>query len=298
MDWADRFAKVRRWSRGGERAAHKPLLLMYALGHFQRHGNSPILYSEAEAHLARLLAEFGPPRPRPSTPAYPFHHLTSDGLWAVSTTGGGGSPGASPSALRGQQAAGRFVPDLARSLRTDPRLLPQLAHVVLDTNFEPSLHSDICAAVGLDLEEAETAAGGVGERGRRDPDFPRIVLMAYEYRCAFCDYDGALDNGSTPGLEAAHVRWWTHGGPNDVDNGMCLCAIHHKLFDKGVLGITDQHLITVSQHFTGRSRAAVLLVHDLSGRLASPPMKGYPSVSADHAAWHAREVFRAPARAA
>lgn len=72
MEWADRFAKVRRWSRGGERAPHKPLLLLYALGHFQRQGEAPILFSEAEENLARLLAEFGPPRP--TTPAYPFHY--------------------------------------------------------------------------------------------------------------------------------------------------------------------------------------------------------------------------------
>lgn len=138
----------------------------------------------------------------------------------------------------------------------------------------------------------------MGGRRRRDPSFARLVLMAYEYKCAFCDYDGALDNGSTPGLEAAHVRWWTHGGPNGIENGLCLCSIHHKLFDKGVLGITGQHLITVSQHFTGRSKAAERLVHELNGSQASHPLKGYSTVSADHAAWHAREVFRAPARTA
>ena len=289
---------MRRWSRGGERAAHKPLLLLYALGHFQRNAGAPILFSEAEENLARLLAEFGPPRK--TTPAYPFHHLTSDGLWTVTTADGGASPGASPAALRRQGASGQFIPDLASSLRADPGLLPRLARVVLDTNFEPSLHADICAAIGLDLEEAESEAAGQGEdeRRRRDPEFPRLVLMAYEYRCAFCEFDGALDNGSAPGLEAAHVRWWTHGGPNDIDNGLCLCSIHHKLFDKGVLGVTGDHVITVSQHFTARSRAAQSLVYDLSGKQVSRPMRGYAVVAAEHAGWHAREVFRAPARAA
>ncbi len=296
MDWADRFAGVRRWSRGGERAAHKPLLLLYALGQFQRQADEPILFSQAEENLARLLAEFGPPRR--TTPAYPFHYLTSDGLWTVSTADGGASPGPSPSALRRQEAAGRFTPELARSLRADPGLLPRLARVVLDTNFEPSLHADICAAIGLDLEAAETQAAGEAERRRRDPEFPRLVLMAYEYKCAFCEFDGALDNGSAPGLEAAHVRWWTHGGPNDIDNGLCLCSIHHKLFDKGVLGVTGEQVITVSQHFTARSHAAQHLVYDLSGKRVIRPMRGYPAVAANHAAWHAREVFRAPARTA
>jgi putative restriction endonuclease len=47
MDWAERFTKLRRWARGDERAAHKPLLLLYALGEFQRNGDTPILYSQA-----------------------------------------------------------------------------------------------------------------------------------------------------------------------------------------------------------------------------------------------------------
>lgn len=294
MDWADRFARLRQWKRGGERAPHKPLLLLYALGHFQRHGDAPIAFSEAEGHLGALLREFGPPRP--TSAAYPFHHLTSDAVWQVTTAGHGGSPGASPAALRRLQAAGRLVPDLAQSLHTDPQLLPQLAHILLDTNFESSLHEDICAAVGLDLEQAETAPARP-ERARRDPEFARTVLMAYEYRCAFCGYDGFLD-GSAPGLEAAHVRWWTHGGPNEVANGLCLCSIHHKLFDKGVLGLTDQQRITVSARFVGRSKTAQTMVLSLNDAEMSPPMKGFPAVAVPYIAWHCKEVFRSPARAA
>lgn len=295
MDWAERVTKLRRWARGGERAPHKPLLLLYALAHFQRHGNTPITFTEAEAPLGRLLKEFGPPRP--TSPAYPFHHLTTDGLWTVTTTAGAGSPGASPAALRSQHAAGQLDPGLARALTGQPRLLSQLARIILDTNFEPSLHDDICAAIGLDLEDAETETAVAGPRRGRDPQFRRSVLVAYEYRCAFCGYDGLLD-GTIAGLEAAHVRWWTHGGPDDVANGLCLCSIHHKLFDKGVLGITSEHRVTVSVHFIGRSKAAELLVISLSDRQITLPMKGFSPVAAPHAVWHAREVFRAPARAA
>jgi putative restriction endonuclease len=199
--------------------------------------------------------------------------------------------------LRAQHAVGQLAADLARSLHAQPQLLPQLAHVILDANFEPSLHEDICAEAGLDLEAADSGTLREGTPRRRDPDFRRAILMAYEYRCAFCGFDGFLD-GSMVGLEAAHVRWWTHGGPNEVDNGLCLCSIHHKLFDKGVLGITSQHMITVSARFVGRSPAAQLLVASLSGQGVSTPQKGFPVIATPHAAWHAREVFREPARAA
>src|SRR5215831_13567982 len=175
MDWAERVMRLRQWTRRGERAPHKPLLLLYALGHFQRHGDTPIIFSEAEGQLAQLLKEFGPPRR--TSPAYPFHHLTSDRLWVVTTATGGDSPGASVTALRSRQAVGRLAPELARSLDTQPQLLPQLAHIVLDTNFEPSLHEDICAAVGLDLEQAETEPVAVDPHRRRDPEFRRNVLV-------------------------------------------------------------------------------------------------------------------------
>lgn len=298
MDWAERVANLHQWRRGGERAPHKPLLLLYALAQYQRHGDQSILYSEAEKRLSDLLSEFGPPRK--SSPAYPFHHLTTDGLWTVTTATGTGSPGASPTALRGQHAAGRLTPDLARSLDQQPRLLPQLARIILDTNFEPTLHDDICAQVGLDLEQIEselTPASHADAKRRRDPEFRRAVLVAYESRCAFCGYDGTIDRTSA-GLEAAHVRWWTHDGPDEIANGLCLCSIHHKLFDRGVLGITDRHRITVSVHFVGRSQAAEQLVLSLANREVIPPQTTYPAVAPPHATWHAREVFRSPARAA
>ena len=204
-------------------------------------------------------------------------------------------PRASPTALRGQHATGKLTPGLTQSLWADPALLAQVAHVLLDTNFEPSLHEDICAAVGLDLETAETRTAGISQRQGRDPQFRRDLLTAYEYQCAFCGYDGLLQ-GYRVGLEAAHVRWLTHDGPNTIDNGLCLCSLHHKLFDKGVLGITDRHRVTVSAQFIGRSQAARQLVLSLSNQPVRRPLTGFSAVAKSHADWHASQVFRAPAR--
>ncbi|GAA2258342.1 HNH endonuclease [Actinomadura luteofluorescens] len=293
MDWVERVTGVRRWSRGGERAPHKPLLLLYALGHFQRCGEAPMFYSEVEEHLAGLLREFGPPRK--TSPAYPFHYLTSDGLWEVRTANGGSSPGPHVGVLRSQAARGQLSGELAAALRQDPRLLPQLCRAILDVNFEPSLHDDICAAAGIDLESGE-AAGAVVPR-RRDRAFREQVMVAYEYQCAFCGYDGWL-SGTAVGLDAAHVRWWAFDGPDDVTNGICLCALHHKLFDKGALGMNDDRRVTVSAHFVGRGPAARDQVHALAGRPIRTPQRAFADVDDQHIAWHSREVFRSPARAA
>ena len=90
MDWLERAAKLRQWSRSGTRAPHKPLLFLYALGRFQRDADGELRYSAVEDDLRRLLAEYGPPNR--TTPAYPFHHLVSDGVWEVRTDRGRAAP--------------------------------------------------------------------------------------------------------------------------------------------------------------------------------------------------------------
>ncbi|MFC0863629.1 phosphorothioated DNA-binding restriction endonuclease [Sphaerimonospora cavernae] len=298
MDWVERIADIRRWSRGGERAPHKPLLLLYALGCFQRQGSRPIPFSAAEADLKRLLQEFGPPRK--TNPGYPFHHLTNDGIWLVETAEGPGSPGSELGRLRESQAAGRLHPDLVRALHDDSRLVAQIARALLDANFEPSLHPDICLAAGLELTDLETAvAGGItrpkARAVRRNPAFREQVLIAYEYCCAFCGYDGWLD-GTAIGLDAAHVRWWAFEGPDDLANGLCLCVLHHKLFDKGVLGLSSDRTISVSQRFVGRTSTAKEMVLSLAGRPAREPQPGLEHVELEYIDWHNRQVFRSPAR--
>jgi putative restriction endonuclease len=79
-------------------------------------------------------------------------------------------------------------------------------------------------------------------------------LRAYAYQCAMCGFDGAL--GRHPvGIEAAHVRWHSQQGPDDVANALSLCALHHALFDLGVLGITSGRRVCVSQLYVARSDA-------------------------------------------
>jgi putative restriction endonuclease len=163
-------------------------------------------------------------------------------------------------------------------------------------NFPPSLHADILARAGLDLEPLEAPAVGKVAR-RRDPAFRDRILIAYEYRCAMCGFDGWLA-GEAIGLDAAHVRWWYIGGPDEVANGLALCTLHHRLFDRGVLGLAVDGTVTVSQLFVGREAGARRLVLDLAGQPALAPQAPHPPIAAQHREWHTAQVFRSPARGA
>jgi putative restriction endonuclease len=269
------------------------LLLLYALGRLQRTGRSRVSFAEAEPDVARLLSEFGPARA--TTPAYPFHHLQTDGLWVVDA--GDADPGSSPGRLRASGATGQLDSAFEVALRRDPGLVALIARVLLDANFEESLHRELCEAAGLDIEGLEVAAAGarVQQLRRRDPRFRELVLVAYEYQCAMCGYDGRLGTEAV-GLDAAHLRWWAFEGPDTVENGLCLCSFHHKLLDRGVLGVSGEHEVAVSAHFVARGRAAEELVLRLVGQPLLMPQPGQPAPSQDHIGWHLDQVFRPPAR--
>lgn len=187
------------------------------LGQLQRTRSSAMRYVDAEPQLAQLLRDYGP-TDRTTTPAYPFHHLQTDGLWVV--TAEQGEPGSSPSRLRLSGAVGRLDPTFEEALAHDPGLIVLIARSLLDSNFPESLHHDLCEAAGLDLEALEVSAvrARVRQLRRRDPMFRALVLVAYEYRCAVCGYDGRL-GAEAVGLDAAHLRWWAFDGPDTVDNG-------------------------------------------------------------------------------
>lgn len=308
--WLKRVDQIKQWrepGQSGRRAPHKPLLLLYALALLHNDRTSRVRYEDLAPRLSSWLAEFGPPR-QTHHPEQPFWRLQNDGLWSVSTPGAaagpidsGGSSQPGHRRLIDSKAVGQLAADFEAALVGDPGLLIVVARSLLAANWPESLHSEICRSVGLDLESLESSLASdramalAAQRRRRDPEFRVRVLRAYDYQCAMCGFDGRLDS-TTVGLEAAHVQWWAEGGPDHTFNGLCLCVMHHKLFDRGVLGLGQAQRILVSSHFVGRNNAAEELVTSLVGRDLRSPRSDSDTVIEHHRRWHEQEVFRGPAR--
>ena len=288
-----RLASLRQYQWRGQRSPHKPLLVLLALGRLAATGSSQLPWSQAESELADLIAEFGPRSRtgRAQSAAYPFTRLRADGVWVLDQDVQMDLVGP----LAREHVTGRFEASVEAALRARPTLILTAARDLVLSNFPATVAPDVLEAAGLDPREVLGAgallpdAGVVPDERRRDSGWRFAVLEAWDRQCAFCGYDGQLA-GASVGIEAAHVRWFAFDGPDALDNGLALCALHHKLFDLGALGLDTRLRVMVSAKFSARTQAG-RAVYSLHGRELSP-RPGTPLPASAHVVWHGQQVFK------
>lgn len=129
-------------------------------------------------------------------------------------------------------------------------------------------------ATGLPFEDVQGDGIVSSEAARREQfavvarrldqvRFRRDVLRAYRSRCAVC----ALKERDL--VEAAHIIGWREqGGVDAVVNGLALCAIHHRAYDRNLLGIDPEGVV----HIGAR------LLDEIDGPMLTTGLQGFHGV--------------------
>ncbi len=278
----ERIRNLSIWKKGDQRAPHKPLLILYAFSQLQR-DNRLLAYKEVREKLKTLLIEFGPAR-KLYHPEHPFVRLVNDEIWEINSLVA--RENIKDGWLLKNNIYGGFKEEVYNLLIKDRKLVKELAEIVLSQHFPETIHEDILREIGLDFT--------VNNQRHRDPDFRNKILRAYEYSCAVCGFDVRL--GSTlVAVEAAHIKWHQAGGPDIEENGIALCSMHHKLFDRGVFTLSNSKKLLVAEEAHGSTGFDEWLMRYHNKSLRNPINPDYyPKDSFVH--WHVKEVFRSPAR--
>lgn len=286
----NQFRDLNVWRRGEERAPHKPLLVLLALGRLQSAPDRMIPFDELEEPLTRLLEEFGPPR-KSVHPELPFYHLQTDGVWEIEerfpVKVRRGSKNPLRSELRKFKVGGGFTEQLYRDLKDRPEVVRELARELLAAHFPESLHDGISRAVGLDLDASD-------RNRRRDVAFRADVISAWGHQCAFCGFSVQLDHADVA-LDAAHIRWCQFGGPDTLNNGLACCSIHHQALDRGAISISDDQRILISSRLYGKDGVNSMFLM-LNGTALRAPNRKDAMPKREFLTWHRQQVFRGEAR--
>lgn len=128
---------------------------------------------------------------------------------------------------------------LALGLDEHNALLPRLDQPDTGTGFAESQTPFV-------LEQERERLAVITNRVVRDRVFRRVVLRAYDERCAITGLK-LINGGGRAEVDAAHIRPVEANGPDIVNNGIALSGTAHWMFDRGLIGLSDDLDILISR---------------------------------------------------
>jgi putative restriction endonuclease len=139
-------------------------------------------------------------------------------------------------------------------------LLPRLDDDVSSAGFDETQ-----APFQFDQQRDRTSV--IVSRIMRDRVFRRVVLRAYDERCAITGLKLINGRGRAE-VAAAHIRPVEASGPDIVSNGLALSGTAHWMFDRGLISLADDLEILVSRQTNDPESVRSMI--NRSGRALAP----------------------------
>ncbi|MNL34179.1 hypothetical protein D3C87_1561390 [compost metagenome] len=138
------------------------------------------------------------------------------------------------------------------------------------------------------FEQERERIAAMTTRTLRDRVFRRVVLSAYDERCAVTGLK-LINGGGRAEVAAAHIRPVEHNGPDIINNGVALSGTAHWMFDRGLITFSDDLDIVISRQVNDRDGVESLI--NRTGRLIGPLIernRPHPAFLA----WHRENCFK------
>lgn len=188
--------------------------------------------------------------------------------------------GRAQSAVRPMSKAD-FERILALGLDDEEPLLPRV-----DEHVEPGgFFEDQAPFIA---EQDRSRVNYLASRLVRDRIFRRIVLRAYDARCAVTGLK-LINGGGRAEVAAAHIRPVEANGPDIVSNGIALSGTAHWMFDRGLISLNDDLEILISRQTNDVD--SIRSIINKSGR-ALTPSRAIERPHPHFLAWHREHCFK------
>ena len=141
-----------------------------------------------------------------------------------------------------------FRPDCLAAYVTNLESLHECGQAAGEIETLSRIGQDPDAVDDMEIEEkiAEPRRYAVlsTKRALRETGFRKRVLTAYSQSCAMCGIQLRL-------LDSAHILPAAHPDSTDgTDNGVALCALHHRAFDRALVTFDFEFRIHVNENMT------------------------------------------------
>lgn len=251
MDFLEALTRLNVNRRGGRFSPHKPVMMLAVLDLALADRTSdnriqldPPLLERYRAYWDVVADEGDQPNPY-----LPFFHLRSEPFWHLHPSSGnqkildalrsmGGIAQARSlieyASLEGSVWQALQDPDYVESAAATviTHWFPERREALEDLwarNKEVSQYEEL-----LDRQEP-MPADDIGDScvPARKTAFRRLVLEAYDYRCAACGWRFMLEDWAL--VESAHIVPFSDSRNDDPRNGIALSPTFHRLMDEGVV---------------------------------------------------------------
>jgi predicted restriction endonuclease len=144
-------------------------------------------------------------------------------------------------------------------------------------------------ALSPDTEARPTEATRIARVRLAQSFFRRAVLASYDGRCCICRL--ACD----PLLVASHIVPWATRPDLRINprNGLCLCALHDRAFDRGLIAIDTGLVVRISAQLSSTPNELVVgqMFLTYAGSSITLPEKFQPDP--EYLTYHFQTIFRA-----
>lgn len=220
VQWLERIRSTPRQRSGDAESKHQPATIRWFLERAVEADPRMVRWSEARGPLGLVLREAGgAPKPQ-----YPLLALARSGVLDVD-------------GLETSEISTTSV-SVARLNTDDPQFgLPQAIEEELRVSMAARRSLENLLAGGLPSPNTDAGTDAPLRRRRTIEEIQRSALLRdlvkemYDHTCQRCGLQLRAPSGKI--ADAAHIHAVALGGPDRLENLLCLCPNCHRLFDRG-----------------------------------------------------------------